>query len=373
MAQLLSSFLSPVSQIVVQSTSFCNLDCTYCYLPNRSVDRRVTWGALNTLLRHLASSQLLSGQLEIRWHAGEPLAIPFESYESCAGRIAYLYGDGRIITHSIQTNATLINRALARRIAALDMRVGVSLDGPEWLHNRFRRYRSGQGSFKAVMRGIEELRAENIPFEIIAVITRDTLTNYSGFYEFMESTGATRVGLNFEETEGAYVASWSDNDLIALRAFAHDLYCRSKAGRLKVREFSILEDLVFAKRGAQRDLQNICGSILAVGANGDITTYSPELLGLQHESWPSFAIARIDESAESIVVDERLLSRMKAEIDQGVENCRGTCQYYSVCGGGRPINKVFENNRFDSTETRECQIRVKTLAQVVIEAMEQIS
>lgn len=371
-AKLLASILSPVTQIVVQSTSFCNLDCTYCYLPNRSTDKRITWDTLNTLMGHLESANLLSSELEIRWHAGEPLAIPFEFYEKCVKYIDNLYGNTRVINHSIQTNATLIDQTLAGRISVLGMKVGVSLDGPEWLHNRYRRYRSGKGSFKAVMKGIEALRDQKIQFEIISVITRDTLANHSDFYKFMESTGATRLGLNFEETEGSYAALWNDSDLISLKAFAHDLYGHSETGRLKIREFEILKRLILAKTGVRRDLQNTCGSILALGSNGDVTTFSPELLGLQHVNWPSFSIARVDESNNSMVIDKHLLSKMKKEIDQGVDNCRNSCMYYSVCGGGRPVNKIFENNRFDSTETRECQLRVKILTQVVVEAMEKI-
>ncbi|MBA5862211.1 MAG: GRRM system radical SAM/SPASM domain protein [Nitrospira sp. CR1.1] len=368
-----SSFLSPATQIVVQSTSFCNLDCSYCYLPNRASDKRITWETINLLLRYLESTNLLSQEVEIRWHAGEPLIVPFDFYEYCVQRIAELYGGSRTFKHSIQTNATLIDRSLAERISNLGISIGVSLDGPEALHDRHRRYRSAVGSFKAVMKGIDELHRHKVPFEIISVITRATISDHGGFYAFLESTLATKLGLNFEETEGLNAASWGPSDLVRLKQFAHELYDQSTRGTLKIREFEILERLIYAKNGAQRDLQNVCGSILALSSNGDVATYSPEFLGLQHAKWPTFAMARVNEAADSLVFNYSLLEKMQGEIEKGVEDCMNSCRYYSVCGGGRPINKLFENNLFASTETTECQLRIKLLTQVVVEAMEQMT
>lgn len=370
MHKTLANLLYPTSQIVIQSTSFCNLDCTYCYLTDRNIDHRVSWDTVKTLLIKLELYNLLAESIEIRWHAGEPLIVPMDFYESCVTQISGIIAPQKVISHSLQTNATLITREHARRLSALNMRVGVSLDGPEWLHDKSRRYRSGRGSFKAVMKGIEALQNENVPFEIISVVTKDTAKYCSQFYQFLESTGAIWLGLNFEETEGTHLALWRNEDISVMEGFARDLYTYSKKGSLKVREFEILERLIFAKRGASRDLQNLCGAIIALGANGEITTYSPELLGLTYDGWPSFAIGKIDKNSNELHINDALLSKMKLLIEKGVENCRNQCQYFSVCGGGRPINKLFENGHFDSTETIECRLRVKMLTKIMIGAIE---
>ena len=61
---------------------------------------------------------------------------------------------------------------------------------------------------------------------------------------------------------------------------------------------------------------------------------------------------------------------MHDDIQRGIAKCRDTCQYFSVCGGGTPANKLAENGTFDSTETMNCRLTIQALCDVVLEGVE---
>jgi len=89
------------------------------------------------------------------------------------------------VTFTIQTNGTLINEKICRVFKEREFVVGISLDGPQHIHDRNRKYESGKGSFSQVMNGIELLRKHKIPFSIISVVTdpEEMKESYSFFLE----------------------------------------------------------------------------------------------------------------------------------------------------------------------------------------------
>ena len=61
---------------------------------------------------------------------------------------------------------------------------------------------------------------------------------------------------------------------------------------------------------------------------------------------------------------------MLRDIDAGVEMCRESCQYFSVCGGGEPVNKLAENGSFASTETMYCRLTKMRTTDLVLDAID---
>lgn len=359
----------PVQQLVVQATPFCNLDCDYCYLPKRSDRSVISLGMLEELVRYLVGEGTLANDVEFRWHAGEPLVVPFDFYERALARLADLVPAEVQVRHSMQTNATTLNPKLARRIGESGIELGLSIDGPQELHDASRKYRSGRGSFKRVMEGVGHLRDADVEFDVIAVLTPSALIDPEAYYRFFVDIGARSLGLNIEESEGSHVSRLGAQHLSPLRSFLSSLWSLAKSGPLPVREFSILHGLILNESPAQRDLQNMPGRILSLATNGDIATYSPELLGLKHVDWPNFAIGNVSSLTPGCLASSRVLRRLTGAIEAGVGLCQQECGYYEVCGGGRPVNKLYENGTFESTETLECRTRVKALAEIVVEQM----
>jgi uncharacterized protein len=81
--------------LILQLTSFCNIDCSYCYLPNRSSTRRMTVDTLRSVLWQMADQELFAPDVLINWHAGEPLAVGPAHLAAVAREVAEMPGPTR--------------------------------------------------------------------------------------------------------------------------------------------------------------------------------------------------------------------------------------------------------------------------------------
>src|SRR3954454_10407624 len=144
----------PLELLVIQPTPFCNLDCSYCYLPDRQNRRTMSPRTLETAFAWVFASGLVRQPSPLLWHAGEPMVLPPAFYERAAELLATHDPGGDLVTQAIQTNATLVGPAWCDLIRRLNMQVGVSVDGPAFLHDRCRRTRRGAGTLDRVLRGL---------------------------------------------------------------------------------------------------------------------------------------------------------------------------------------------------------------------------
>jgi uncharacterized protein len=364
--------LGPIRQLVLQPTPFCNLDCRYCYLPNRS-DKRVM--SPETAIRSVQSvfeSGLADRELEIRWHAGEPMVVGLDFYRDVIRRLRDIVPSGVRVRHTIQTNGTLIDANWCRLFQDEDIEVGLSVDGPADLHDRNRRTRSGRPTHEATLRGIGLLRAHEVPFTIIAVLTIDSLDRVDEIYEFFATLQPTRVGFNVEEAEGLNEQSSLNvpGATARLRTFLERFYDLARDGRVRCREFEEIREAILSSEEQTTNWMTVPGAILCVGWNGDVTGFSPELLGQHHPRYGSFTFGNVNSDSLSKMLHSPRFIKMRDDIQSGVRSCKSECCYFSLCGGGAPSNKLGENGSFQSTSTSYCMFRYKMTADVVLSGLE---
>jgi uncharacterized protein len=103
---------------------------------------------------------------------------------------------------------------------------------------------------------------------------------------------------------------------------------------------------------------------------GNISTFSPELLGLKNSNYENFFLGNINRDLLVDLPRRPNFTRMLADIQAGVEMCRERCEYFSVCGGGEPVNKLAENGSFASTETTYCRLTKMRATDLVLDALE---
>ncbi|MEM9924461.1 MAG: radical SAM protein [Cyanobacteria bacterium P01_D01_bin.50] len=147
--------------MILQATSFCNLNCDYCYLPDRQSKKVFNLDLIEPIFKNIFSSPLLKDNFAVCWHAGEPLAVPISFYEQAIAKInqvAEQYNHQNIhFDQDLQTNATLINQAWCDLFIKHDFQLSVSLDGPDFIHDAHRKTRKGLGTHAGTMRGIKQL------------------------------------------------------------------------------------------------------------------------------------------------------------------------------------------------------------------------
>src|SRR5580700_7640547 len=193
-----------IQLLVVQPTPFCNIDCRYCYLPDRSNKSVVAEETLRNLFSQVFSSGWVDEGLSVVWHAGEPMVLPITFYRRVFALIDELKPAGLAVKHSFQTNGTLIDDAWCRFITETGINIGVSIDGPRHLHDRNRVTRAGRGTFDKAVAGVRRLREHGVPFHVISVLTADSLAASQEMFDFYLAEGIEHVCFNVEESEGEH-------------------------------------------------------------------------------------------------------------------------------------------------------------------------
>jgi uncharacterized protein len=368
----------PLELLVLQPTPFCNINCSYCYLPNRQSTRRMSEDTLDRTLGWVFASGLVREPFTLLWHAGEPLVLPVSFYETAAELLQRHNVAGLPIVQSIQTNATLVDAGWCAFLRRPDMHLGVSVDGPAFLHDRHRRTRQGRGTLERVLRGIHLLHEHGVSFDVITVLTADALDYPDELFDFYQAHGIRSVGFNVEEIEGPHQAS-SLQEVGTPERFRRFLtrflmLARSAEPPLLVREFETSASALLTTRRCgpgSRTQENKPWAIVNVDCDGNFSTYSPELLGISSPKYGSFALGNVATDPLEEVIAAARFRQMEDEVGRGVAMCQETCSYFPFCGGGPPANKYFENGTLASSTTLFCRLHKQVCLDVTLALLEQ--
>jgi uncharacterized protein len=365
-----------IQLVVIQPTPFCNIDCRYCYLPQRNSKAVVAEATIANLFTQIFASGWVQGGLDVVWHAGEPTVLPIDFYRRAFLLIDRLKPVGLELTHAFQTNGTLINDAWCAFFADERVNVGVSIDGPQRLHDVNRRTRSGHGTFDKTIAGIRSLRRNCVPFHVISVLSAESLAAPDEMFDFYVSEGIERVCFNVEESEGDHVSrSFAVAGIEeAYYRFLHAFWQRAAASPDKftlIREIDDAVHQILRPQDARFFNQLVEPfAITSMDWAGNIATFSPALLGLKNPGYNDFILGNINVDRLVDLAQNPVLTRMLADIHAGVDSCRRQCEYFSVCGGGEPVNKLSENGTFVSTETIYCRMTKMRSTDLVLELIE---
>src|SRR5713101_661894 len=367
-----------IQLLVIQPTPFCNIDCRYCYLPDRTNKAVVAEGTLINLFSQVFASGWVRDGFTVVWHAGEPMVLPIDFYRRAFRMIDGLKPPEQVLSHSFQTNGTLIDDAWCEFFAAEQVSVGVSVDGPQRLHDINRVTRSGRGTFERTIAGIRRLRRHRVPFHVISVLSPESLAAPREMFDFYVEEGIDRVCFNVEESEGDHVsrsfgeAGIEDAYYRFLREF-WQLAAASPGKLAFIREIDEATQQVLRPQEAGFFNQLVEPfAITSMDWAGNLATFSPELLGLKNPEYDDFIIGNINRDRLIDLPQRPVLTKMLADINAGVELCRQRCEYFSVCGGGEPVNKLAENGTFVSTDTTYCRMSKMRATDLVLDLLDAV-
>ncbi len=373
-----SGIVPTIDLLVVQPTPFCNIDCRYCYLPDRNSKAVVAPQTLHNLFSQVFASGWVRDSLSVVWHAGEPMVLPIAFYRDAFAMIESLRPRDLPVVHSFQTNGTLVDDAWCAFFAEARIHLGVSIDGPRPLHDRNRVTRSGRGTFDRTIAGIRLLRRHGVPFHVISVLSSAAMAAPGAMFDFYVEEGIERVCFNVEELEGGHVSqSFGDRGVeAAYYRFLSEFWRLSAASPGKItflREIEhALQQVIRPKEAAFRNQLVEPFAITSMDWAGNISTFSPELLGLKNPAYDDFVLGNINRDALVDLPRRPAFARMLADIGAGVAMCRERCEYFSVCGGGEPVNKLAENGSFASAETTYCRLTRMQATDLVLDALERV-
>jgi uncharacterized protein len=172
----------------------CNMDCKYCYYLEKeklygSTERyRMADELLESYIRQYIQGQTVS-EIHMAWQGGEPTLLGVSFFKRVV-EIQTKYANGKRITNALQTNGTLLNDEWGEFLSANNFLVGVSIDGPAELHDRYRVDKRQRPTFDSVIRGIEVLKTYGVEFNTLTVISRGNQDHPLVVYEFLKGIGS---------------------------------------------------------------------------------------------------------------------------------------------------------------------------------------
>lgn len=327
----------------------CNLDCTYCYYLGKSALYPTANNKMSDKVLEEYIVQTIEGNdvpaITFCWHGGEPMLTGIDFYRRAFAIQKRRAGVKRII-NTFQTNGTLIDREWCDLFREHDVLVGVSIDGPEDLHDYYRVNKAGDTVFARVMKGIEQMNRAGVEFNTLSTVHKMSEGRGVEVYRFLKSIGSRymqflpvaeliaddRITAPGRGNESA-LAPWSV-DSLAYGRFMTDIFdewINHDVGTYFVQLF----DAALAQwHGVQPGLcvfAQHCGDAMAVEYNGDV--YSCD-----HFVYPEYKLGNLmDKSIRSMYVSERQFAFGMAKKSRN-KKCM-TCDYLFACTGGCPKHR----------------------------------
>lgn len=333
--------------------SACNLDCHYCYYRDKSEIYsnnmpRMSEDMLETYIRQYiqgASQQNIS----FCWHGGEPLMAGLPFYRK-AMELQKKYAGDKVIENTLQTNGILLNEEWCSFFRDNNFLIGLSLDGPEDIHDAFRRDCGGAPTFARVMKAAELMRATGTDFNILATVNARSEGHGAEVYRFLRSLNrfmqflpvveyvrqrpGKRPLIVSPDEEDAVEAPWSVSSKGYGRFMCDvfDEWVKSDVGNCFVQLF----DVTLANWcGVQPPLcafGEVCGDGMVVEHNGDV--YSCD-----HFVYPEYRLGNImtGELAQMYRSEEQQ-SFGRDKRDALPMECK-RCNYYFLCHGECPKHR----------------------------------
>ena len=366
---------------VMQATSICNLNCSYCYVPDRrhqgQMSDDVVRAAASFIFAREETDRAAGRSVQFLWHAGEPLAAGLSFYARAFAIIANLTPSEVSVHHIMQTNGTLVDAGWCEFFREHRVSIGLSIDGPPELHDSHRKTWAGHGSHHRAMRGYRLLREYGFDPGAICVLTRESLTQPDAIYDFFVNAGFTSVAFNVDEKEGANTTtSLSQENFESIRelyaAFTRQMWRRWRAddARIRIREFDHVLDCIHCVHEDPsffRELDEVIPfGIITVGRDGGVSTFAPELASTTSKVYGNFLLGNVLSDTPDDVEHGEAFDRLGREVLEGRDLCRQTCQYYKLCGGGFQSNRIAEHGSLRTTETQTCKLHRQTLIDVIV-------
>lgn len=180
---------------IVKFTRLCNLRCVYCHDWRAGTNQTMKFPVQVQLFRKLLQAADHTS-VDVVWHGGEPTLLGRRGFLRVLALQRWFRRPGQVIRNILQTNSTTIDDAWAQFLSRYQFRVGVSVDGPDVIHDHTRPQVDGSGSTAKMRRGIRALKHAGLNPNVLMVIGEDQLAlGADALVSFLQSEGIAHVGL----------------------------------------------------------------------------------------------------------------------------------------------------------------------------------
>jgi uncharacterized protein len=170
------------------SGSTCNIDCKYCFFLSKEAlypdeRHRMSEETLEAYIRQLLESHR-TPEVTVAWQGGEPTLMGVEFFRKAVALVEKYRRPEQRIEQTFQTNGIALDDEWGAFLKEHDFLVGLSVDGPQALHDAYRVTRGGQGTFDLVMKGWQVLRRHSVDFNVLCTVNAANQAHGRSVYRF---------------------------------------------------------------------------------------------------------------------------------------------------------------------------------------------
>jgi len=347
--------MQPFTLLIKPSGADCNINCRYCFYKDRPAEfgrgkQRMSVETLETLVRsYMQLGFPLSG---FAWQGGEPTLMGVEFFQR-AVELQKKYGTpGQQISNTLQTNGVVLDETWCRFFRQNRFLLGISIDGPERFHNRYRVNHSGSGTFAKVMRGIELCKKHDVEFNTLVLLNDQNVRHPDELFEFViendltylqfipciERDPATGQPAEFSITPRQY------GDFLC-RLF--DLWCDYGPEKLNIREFDSLTTFFVLGKHTVCTYSEQCAGFVVVEHTGDA-------FACEFFVEPKWRLGNISETP----LEELAAGATKRAFAEEKKNLPDKCQaccFLKLCHGGCLKDRVRIGDGDSQRESYFCE------------------
>ncbi|MGH9341271.1 MAG: anaerobic sulfatase-maturation protein [Acidobacteriota bacterium] len=335
----------------------CNLDCKYCfYLEKENLyPGQSKWAMPEDVLESYIRQYIEAQQIPVisfAWQGGEPTLLGVDYFRKVV-EFQKKHARGKGIENGFQTNGVLLDDKWGEFLAENNFLIGLSIDGPRHVHDRYRVDKGGLPTFDRVMRGIGYLKKHGVEFNTLTVVQRHNSRYPLEVYRFLKEVGSgfmqfipivERIAdqanpnglvlISPDSEERARVSEWSVEPLQYGKFLSaiFDEWVRQDVGRYFVQIFDVALESWFGGEASLCVFRETCGSALAIEHNGD-------LYSCDHYVYPENKLGNIIESPlDSLVNSTQQQKFGRDKRDTLPRYCR-ECEVRFACNGECPKHR----------------------------------
>ena len=343
----------------------CNLGCSYCYYQDkvRLYDEHsyLSMDCLEKVIKEYIDINA-SEQIVFDWHGGEPLLLGLDYFKKIV-EIQRKYRGNKHIYNTVQTNATLLTADFAAFFKENNFLVGVSIDGPQDIHDKFRKDKGGNPTFLKVMRGVELLHRYAVDFNTLTTISKAGEGRGLEVYSFLKNIGShymqfmpvyeyvdSKNNIASPDDKQSALASWSVSP-IEYGKFMCDIFdcwVRNDVGSYFVNLFDSTLANYCGMNPGTCVYSETCGANAVMEHNGDIYP-------CDHFVYPRYKLGNMKESSLREIVSSENATRFGIDKRNSLPAQCLRCEYYFACHGECPKHRFAMSDKNESGLNSLCE------------------
>jgi len=328
----------------------CNLDCAYCYYLKKedlyagNQKWRMLEATLEEFTRQYIASQPRASEIQFSWQGGEPTLLGIEFFAHALTLQKKHARPHQKITNTIQTNGTLLDDDWATFLKQNSFLVGISIDGPAEIHDKYRLDKAGRSSHHQVIRGLQALQRHQVEFNVLCVVNHHNAEYPLEIYDFLKSHGTEFIQF-IPIVEPIGLGSVTDRSVTAAQygrflCTIFDHWVRHDVGRVFVQIFDTALAAWCGREPALCIFAETCGGALVIEHNGDV--YSCD-----HFVDPQHILGNVNHISLPILVDSPQQLKFGCDKRDALPDYCRECEVRFACNGACP------KDRFIRTPTGE--------------------